>query len=742
MTSFLAFIFFFSGFASLMYQIAWQRLLTLHYGVGAISITLIVSVYMFGLGVGGLVGGVLAERIRDKLTLYFGIQLLLALFGFVSVPFLDFIGERTAGSSYVLSLWYMALFLMVPTVLMGMTLPLVTKIFNRFVEDFLTTVSYLYFLNTVGAACGALFASYLFISFYGLHAAVYCAAAIDIVLAALILRVRFLPVPEANHQQELDLPNQADSEGLLGRLAYPVVFVTGFLAIGYELVWLRVIGVLVKASPYAFSTTVAVYLIGVGVGSFGVTRLWSRKSVAETRNLFFLLQFFVGLYVATAFIGYYYLTSYTPLAAVTRASFSSLLHPAFVLPSVMSMNQFLHVVFILVDVAFWPLVFVFVPTVLMGASFPLIVYLSQVEEGKEGKTVGLASFFNIGGNVLGGILTGFVLLPIIGTSSTLLLFVAIGVLFGLFVTQVSGRQLRVGPKIGFAVTLLVVTLVLFPKGNRLYAVMHEAPKEGFETFIEEGRDGVVVTQQKQDTTYNYINGLGHGGRPGYGFYFEAIEGLSLARQVENVLIIGFGTGSTTEMILKMDQVKKVTIVELNEAVLRNMEKIPLFAELLGEERVEVIVEDGRRFLSRSDEKFDLIQIDALRASTSYSNNLYSRQFFELASEHLNEGGVFMVWTEEFRVIPKTLLAAFQHVRVYDFFCLASNVVLVRKDEVRAGLLSNFSPAERATIASQGTYVGDERFIEAVTVGYSINEDWRPVTEYYLGLQIENSFRRR
>lgn len=159
MTSFLAFIFFFSGFASLMYQIAWQRLLTLHYGVGAISITLIVSVYMLGLGVGGLVGGALAERIRDKLTLYFGVQLLLALFGFVSVPFLVFIGDRTAGSSYVLSLWYMALFLIVPTVLMGMTLPLLTKIFNRFVEEFLSTVSYLYFLNTVGAACGALFAS-------------------------------------------------------------------------------------------------------------------------------------------------------------------------------------------------------------------------------------------------------------------------------------------------------------------------------------------------------------------------------------------------------------------------------------------------------------------------------------------------------------------------------------------------------------------------------------------------------
>lgn len=156
----------------------------------------------------------------------------------------------------------------------------------------------------------------------------------------------------------------------------------------------------------------------------------------------------------------------------------------------------------------------------------------------------------------------------------------------------------------------------------------------------------------------------------------------------------------------------------------------------------MIIDDGRRWLLRTDEKFDLIQIDALRSTTAYSNNLYSRQFFELASRHLNEGGVFMVWMDEYRVIPKTILAAFDHVRVYDFFCLASSVPLVRNDEVQRELLADFSPEERLTIGTQGTYVGDERFIESVTVGYRVNEDWKPVTEYYLGLRMENSFRLR
>jgi len=741
--SFLAFIFFFSGFASLMYQIAWQRLLTLYYGVGTISITLIVSVYMFGLGVGALIGGALAERIHDKLRLYFLVQLLLAVFGFVSLPFLDFLGRLTAGSNYVISLWYMGSFLILPTTLMGMTLPLVTKIFMRFAKDLLSTVSYLYFLNSVGAACGALFASYVFISFFGLHAAVYCAAAIDIVLAVLILRVHFLPMPEAHYQYALHLVHpHADHDTVLGRLAYPVVLITGFLAIGYEIVWLRVVGVLVKASPYAFSTVLAVYLVGIGVGSFGVARLWPRQTVVGKRNLFFLLQFLIGLYVATTFIGYYYLTTFTPLGGITRASFSTLLHPPFIVPSVVSLGQFLSDTFVIIDVFFWPFVFAFVPTVLMGASFPLIAHLSQVETHEEGKTVGRVYFFNIVGNVLGGILTGFILLPIMGTAPTLLVFSAVGVLFGLFVTRMAGRPLKIRWRVGTAVTLLVLIVALFPKGDRLYETMHDSPGEGFTTFIEEGRDGVVVTQQKQDTIYNYINGLGHGGRPGYGFYYEAIEGLSFARQVENVLIIGFGTGSITEMMLKMNSVRKVTIVELNLALLRNLEKMPLFRELLHDDRVEVIIDDGRRWLLRTDERFDLIQIDALRATTAYSNNLYSRQFFQLAARHLNEGGVFMVWMDEFRVIPKTILTAFDHVRVYDFFCLASNVPFVRNDEVRRELLADFSPAERLKIATQGEYIGDERFVEEITVGYDVNEDWKPVTEYYLGLRMENSFRRR
>ena len=260
LTALLSLIFFFSGLASLFYQVAWQRILTVHYGVGEISITLIISIYMMGLGLGALLGGFLAERVKNKIALYFVVELLIACFGLISWQFLDFLGRYTAGSSYMVSFVYMLLFLSLPTLLMGITLPLLVKIFNSLRHDFLSTVSFLYFINTIGAAVGSVFSSYVIISLFGLDIAIYLAAAINFTLAVLILMAKNIPVIQ---EETTSFPDQTkDKDNTFGLLAYLFVFVTGFLALGYEIVWFRMVGILVKASPYAFSTVLSVYLFG------------------------------------------------------------------------------------------------------------------------------------------------------------------------------------------------------------------------------------------------------------------------------------------------------------------------------------------------------------------------------------------------------------------------------------------------------------------------------------------------
>jgi len=737
-------IFFLSGLGALIYQVVWQRLLTLHYGVGSVSTTIIVSVYMLGLGIGAYAGGILAERVKNKIVLYCFIEMLLAFFGLISPQFLNLLGTYTAGSSYVVALCWIFAFFCIPTTLMGMTLPLVIKIFNAMTGNFLRSVSFLYFINTLGAAAGSLIASYIIISFFGLDTGIFFAVAINITLALAIFFIRTNTAFVISENQQTI--RQVLPPNPLGKLLYIVVLVTGFFAIGYEIIWFRVIGVLVKASPYAFSSILAVYLLGIALGSFGMD-LYSRKNQAfDRKNLFFLFQAAIVLYVLAVFAGYYYFTANTAFGFFTRASFLNELHPSFAF-SLESPRAFIMSLFGLFDVFIWSALFVLPPTMLMGASFPLVSSLALTSQDKEGQTVGTVYFFTIAGNVLGGIVTGFLLLPLLGTENTLLVFSLTGLLFFLLVTAVFTMPLRLPIRVCSVIAVAGAGFLVFPGKGELYKIMHTPWHHYSNVLIEEDIDGIVLTYQEDERMINFINGLGHGYRPGYSYFNVANEAVRFAPKPESVLIIGYGMGSTAEAILKMDTLKKLTIVELSDTLMTNLQKIPVFQTMLSDPRVELIIDDGRRFLLSNEDKFDLILMDPLRTTTAYSNNIYSQEFFQLISRHLSEDGVFMIsLVDEFRVLPKTLASVFPFVRLYSQFCLASKRPLRANDEQKARLLAAYTAEEKAHMdepmyAQFVQYRGDENHIAEITRGYPINRDLKPVCEYYVGLKSTRFFTR-
>jgi spermidine synthase len=202
-------------------------------------------------------------------------------------------------------------------------------------------------------------------------------------------------------------------------------------------------------------------------------------------------------------------------------------------------------------------------------------------------------------------------------------------------------------------------------------------------------------------------------------------------------------GSFTETVLKLDGVKRVTLVELNRTLLTNLRKMEVFRTILADPRLDVKVDDGRRFLLRTAETYDLILIDPLRTTTAYSNNLYSFQFFDLVRRHLSDEGVFFVWHDEQRVLPKTLVSVFPHVRFYGGFSLASEAPLREDSRRRRQVLDAFSPEDRAAIERiDYRYRGDSEYIRRQARGYPINQDWRPHCEYFLGLKIRSKIRSR
>jgi spermidine synthase len=711
-------VFFLSGLASLLYQIAWQRLLTVYYGVGSISITLIVSVYLLGLGLGALLGGFLAERIPRKLALYAAIEAAIAGFGILSPILLDTLGKKTAGGPYAVTAAYIFLFLSVPTLLMGTTLPLLTKIYNSIEGNFARTVSTLYFANTLGAAIGALLGSYLLISFLGLANTVRIAAVINIILPALILLSGRNP---SRPLQETSLPYRNAANLPRGAL-YALVLCTGFLAIGYEIIWFRMLSVLVKDSPYAFSTILCEYLLGIASGSFLLAKVLERYPHVNRRDLFLQLQSLIAAFVFVSVTVYFYCTKYTMLSIPSRASFTADIHPGMGYTGLLPL-------FPLVDIFIWPAAFILIPTVLMGASFPLVASLGMRNENREGDAVGRVYFVTVIGNVLGGIITGFVLLPLIKTEGTLLLFVSIGLVVGMSLKQ---RYFKLA-----VASLLVAGIILFPRAGDLYTTMHFPPGEGYQFYLEEGREGVVGTYVRGESVITYINGSPHGGRPDFSFHARALEAFGHAPKARNVLVIGYGTGSFVETALRADALSHLTLVEINSVLIRNSMKVDVLRKMLQDSRVEVVIEDGRRFLLRTDRTFDVIMLDPLRSKTSGSNNLYSSQFFDLLKRHLNPSGVFMLWTDEFTVIPRTLASVFKNVRFYtNNLLLAAEAPFGVNASLRAAILANFTELDQQRIQKVNqAFIGNQEYIRARTAGHAINEDWVPVTEYFLGLRF-------
>jgi spermidine synthase len=529
----------------------------------------------------------------------------------------------------------------------------------------------------------------------------------------------------------------------MGRTAWLVVLVTGFLAIGYEILWFRMIEVLVKASPYAFSTVLAVYLSGIALGSYAMHRALPRYRIEDKRSLFFSLQFLCGAYVGLSSIGYYYLTQYTRLRIFTQVYFTEVLHPRFDLSPIRDLGQ----LFLSVDILAWPIAFMFIPTLLMGASFPLISFLAQSEADREGRTVGTVYFFNTLGNVLGGIVTGFVLLPVLRTERALIALIIPNILMGLFVARVPGRRLSIAQRAAVTMGLLAAVVLAFPRPGQLYAAMHFPPNPQFRTYLEEGIEGVVATYQHEETVHNYINGLVHGGRPNPLYHLESIEAMIHTKKCYNVLIIGFGTGSIVEAVEKQPGVRRITLVELNGTLIRNLTQIPAIHAILADPRLDVIIDDGRRFLLRTAEQFDLVLIDPLRTTTAYSNNLYSQQFFALVQQHLASGGILLAWMDETRVMPKTIHAVFPYIRCYGSlgiggFCISSDAPLRTDSAARDRILATFTRNEQERIKGlRVTYLGDGTFVDGVARDFPINQDWRPVCEYYLGLKVREKLNR-
>ena len=535
-------------------------------------------------------------------------------------------------------------------------------------------------------------------------------------------------------------------------ISYLAVFATGFLAIGYQLIWFRVIGTLLKPSAYVFSTVLAVYLLGIAVGSFLMSRRISRaRQGGGHRQMFFKLNAGIALVTVATFVLLYRGADLEPFRWMLETSFAQPLHPPYHPIYAIggdTLGAQATSVYLLLDLLIWPLLIVFPATLMMGASFPLIAAMAIEADPREGWRAGSVYAANILGNVLGALLTGFVLFPLIGTELTLIAFSLVGLLWCIGIAAIRGRPLGVPARLAVIAVLAVATVLLMPKRAEFYDMIHPELADYPGKLVTEDVDGVVVSYRgpdsEPDRSIVYISGSAHATYPHAAYQTEALEAITYAEAVTDVLVIGFGGGDLTATLLKVPGVEHVTVVELSDALVKNLRQIPFYQRILGDPRVELIVEDGRRYLQTNPRVYDLVVMDPLESTTAYANNIYSKEFFEIVRSRLKPSGVLMTWMNEYLVTPRTLAAVFRTMRCYYFFCLSSETEMQANPQRREALWQSIDPEMQAKIlerVNQARYVkGDRSFIVKQTEIYPINTDFDPVSEYYVGYNLKRHFR--
>jgi spermidine synthase len=612
-------IFFFSGIAGLGYQIVWARMFSVGLGHEMPGVLAVVAAFFGGLAVGAwLLDGRVSASPRPG-RWYVGLEIVIggwALLTLALIPWLNVLAAQAIGvGGSPLRHWFVAFAipfvgLLPATVCMGATFPAMERLVARLRRSG-RTVGGLYAANTAGAVAGTLLATYWIIPAFGFRVAVGALAAINGLCA-----VATAVGPARGEAERPPVVPDAAGAVPVGPLSL-VVFMTGLLGIGYEVLGVRVMAQVLENTVYSFASALAMYLVGTAIGGAVYHRFLRERPFVAT--LTWLLQ---GLAVACVG-GIFVLAASNEIYLSARARFGPTPAGSIAAECVLAAVVFL------------------VPTMIMGALFSHLVQAARRERGGVGRAVGV----NTLGAALAPLVFGVVLLPLIGARWALLV-VASGYVVLLFVFE--SRMRRLIP-LAVVLPLLVLVpadlvLVAAPEGGRMVAY----------------RDGVmaavsVVEHPNFGRRLKVNDRFFMGGSAGtFAERRQAHVPLLLHPDPQRVLFLGVGTAITAGASTAHPGTRFTGVELLPEVV----DLLPYFREQneldLVDREETYVVADARRYVRATDDRFDVVIADLFHPARDGSGALYTREHFEAVRERLAEGGIFCQWLPLYQLDAPTL----------------------------------------------------------------------------------------
>jgi spermidine synthase len=734
-----------TGFSALCLQVVWQRVISIHGGVDLFSSTTVVAAFMAGLGLGNLVGGVLADRLgaRRSILAFALANLGIGLFGWASIAI--FYDGYRALAEHVQSLpaafAFHFVLLVVPTTLMGLSLPLLTRGIVHDIAEAASVASRLYAANTLGAAAGAAVGGWVLLGNLGFDGTVRLASTLNLVAAVIVLALwRTTPPESTRPATPAAAPRGAAfaNEGVGRWLA--LYAATGAAALALEVVYFRLVDGIMRSNSYTFAHVLTLYLLLFGAGAAAAGER-ARRS-ARPDATFLWIQFWIGV---TSLVGVIALLNAPPLFGLRQSLEQYFRGEGFIygFESVTDLRSGMAAVFAHLLA---PALVMGAPVFLMGYAYPFIAALVLRRDSTLGRHTGALMACNILGNVAGSLLAGFVLLDMLGTAGTLALLAAL--LMALGVTAALRAPRARVQRAAAALGMTAVLLLLFPTNERLWGFLHGAPPERF-ALVEE-RSCVNALVENGGVQMLHLNAAAQNGYPYDDFHvliglFPAL----LHPNPERALAVGLGIGATPYGMLLDPRLRSVETIEICAGLgdlLTTLGDLGAHEsrQLLEDPRLDLRAGDGRKRLLAAEQHYDIITVDALRPQSGYSGNVYSVEFYELVASRLEPNGLFAQWVPTQRVLT-SVVQVFPYVATTvgpgpATFLVASNEPLPNNLEAavqryHARPHGQLSPEQRASLGrflehAQLTHRrrGEPR---AAVPEAQLNRDLHPRDEYFL-----------
>jgi spermidine synthase len=654
---------FISGANGLVMEIVFRRQLLLSLGVSHYSVGTVLTVFMAGLALGSFVFGRAADRTAYPVRVYGLLEIGVGLAGLiltVLLPHLDPLYGRlyqtlgTEGSPGILLKSLLAgAVLLVPTIFMGGTLPVLGKAFAREGHTAGSPLGLLYGINTLGGVAGVLGSTFWLLGTLGAHVTLALISLANLIIGLICLtflgkKVCLRPAAPAAEVPKTRAALRTSILKMPDAAILAVFFASGFAALSLEVNWTRILAYVVGSHGYAFGITLAAFLGGIALGSVIVSR-FTDKLTHPVRWLG-VTQVMIGITALGASLIMYHLRGLAGWLTLRAES---------------SWSRFITMEMLIL------FLLLLIPALCMGAVFPLVM-TSMTRHFKDlGQKVGVAYAWNTVGCILGALLAGFVLIPLLGISGNLKITVSISICAGAALIYRIPKTV-VGKAIAPALGLgLVLGVVYTPLG---YPLQSTSVDERLVFYDESSAATVAVREDGSGARMLSINGMDEVPvDPASLLTFRVLAHLPLLMHPDPQLamVLSLGGAITTGSVAR-HPLQSIDAVELCPPVVRAAELFKSWNHgVLTDPRLNIIIQDGRNHLLTTAKAYDVITADATHPWSADSWILYTREMYQLVNSRLSENGVFCQWIplhwmspDDFKCILRTIRSVFSNVSLW------------------------------------------------------------------------------